>query len=117
MVDCAELGVAEAELRLVRDILARLAPGVRVLAFGSRVQGRARRFSDLDLALDARAPIDLGRMGALRRAFSDSDLPWRVDLVDMAAASPTFQEIIQRRHLVLQEGDGGFDTQPCSDPQ
>ena len=69
---------------LVEAILDRHAPRpCRVFAFGSRVRGRPRRFSDLDLAVDAGRPLTLVDTAALAEAFDESDLPWRVDLVDL----------------------------------
>ena len=66
---------------LVERILLRHAPRpCRVFAFGSRVGGRARRFSDLDLALDAGRPLALSETASLAEDFDESDLPWRVDL-------------------------------------
>lgn len=66
---------------LVERILLRHAPRpCRVFAFGSRVGGRARRFSDLDLALDAGRLLMLSETASLAEAFDESDLPWRVDL-------------------------------------
>ena len=56
--------------------------GSSVAVFGSRATGRARRFSDLDLIIDAGRGLSLDEPAALREAFSDSYLPWRVDVVD-----------------------------------
>ena len=47
------LDLTNSDLRIVHGILARSAPGVNVLVYGSRVKGSAKKFSDLDLALDA----------------------------------------------------------------
>ncbi len=66
---------------LVERILLRHAPRpCRVFAFGSRVGGRARRFSVLDLALDAGRLLMLSETASLAEAFDESDLLWRVDL-------------------------------------
>ena len=50
--------------------------------FGSRATGRARRYSDLDLAIDAGRRLTLDEIAGLAEAFSDSDLPYKVDLAD-----------------------------------
>lgn len=81
---------------LVEDILRRHAPSpCRVFAFGSRVRGRARRFSNLDLALDAGRPLTVADTAVLADAFDESDLPWRVDLVDFATCSDRFRDEIE----------------------
>ena len=84
--------------RLVLNIIrANLPQGTKAWVFGSRATGRARRYSDLDLALDAGRRMTLDEIARLTEAFSDSDLPYKVDLVD-------WRDIDDRwRHIVLSE--------------
>jgi type I restriction enzyme S subunit len=90
---------------IVRDILRRHLPQHEVWAFGSRVKHKAKRYSDLDLAVIADAPLAPSVLAALREDFSDSDLPWKVDMVDWATTSETFRQIIAREKVVVQMGD------------
>ena len=85
----------------VRRILARHAPGVRAWAFGSRAAGKARRFSDLDVALEGEGGIALETLSHLRSAFSDSGLPIKVDVVDWNALDPEFRAVIETRRVAL----------------
>lgn len=94
------LDVTDAELTLVKTILERHVPGADVWAFGSRTTGQARKFSDLDLCIKADAPLGLDRASALAEAFAESDLPWKVDIVDWATTSESFRKIIEQ-HCVL----------------
>lgn len=96
MIDLAPEDLAE-----VRRILAEHLPGVRVMAFGSRVRGTARPYSDLDLALCAAAPLPISRLEALRDAFAASDLPFLVDVIDYAAVSPAFRQTIDARNVPI----------------
>ncbi|MEI7711532.1 MAG: nucleotidyltransferase domain-containing protein [Rhodospirillales bacterium] len=78
-------------IAIVRDILrAHLPAGTSVHVFGSRADGRARRYSDLDLALDAAHPLGLSLLGTIAEALSESDLPFKVDLLDVRATDPGF---------------------------
>jgi predicted nucleotidyltransferase len=95
------LDVSETELAIVRAILERVAPGREVWAFGSRVTGRAKKFSDLDLTIVGEKPIPPGVMAELADAFSESDLPWKVDVVDWATASERFRGIVKESHVEL----------------
>jgi predicted nucleotidyltransferase len=95
------LDLAPQHLDLVRRLVARHVPGLEVRAFGSRVTGRARPTSDLDLALMSTEPLDLLVLADLREAFSESDLPMRVDVVDWSAISPAFRRIIEARYEVV----------------
>ena len=95
------LDVAPAHLALVRDILATHVPDATVLVFGSRTDGTARPHSDLDLAIDAGRPLDLGTLAHLEEAFQESDLPFRVDVVDWQRVSGPFRERIRASALAL----------------
>jgi type I restriction enzyme S subunit len=89
------------QLRLVRGILARYVPGRAVWAFGSRAKGKAKPYSDLDLAIITDEPLPLSTRALLAEAFSESDLPWRVDLVDWATTGEAFRAIIERDKVAL----------------
>lgn len=80
-------------------------PQLPVWAFGSRATGKAKPYSDLDLAIISPEPMSLAQVAALAEAFSDSSLPWKVDIVDWASTSPAFRRIIERDKVVLQEPD------------
>ena len=77
-------------LEEVRSILRSHLPNAHAWAYGSRVQGRAKRFSDLDLAVKAEKELGLSEMFAIKDAFSESDLPIRVDVLDLHCVSPEF---------------------------
>ncbi len=98
------------DLRTVGSILGEHAPDLEVRAFGSRVSRTARRTSDLDLALMTREPLDIARMAQLRAAFTESDLPFRVDIVDWASTSESFRKIVEREHVVLRGHSGRAKT-------
>ncbi len=96
------------DLAAVRTILhAHLPPGATVWAFGSRATFRARRGSDLDLAIDAGRPLTRTESLDLQTAFEDSDLPYTVDVVDMHDISPTFRATIERTAVPLLHDPAG----------
>ena len=83
----------------------RNAADAEVWVYGSRATGRARPWSDLDLAIraaDGKA-LDLARIGKLAGEFEESDLPFRVDITDLAAASADFRRAIQKDFAILQK--------------
>lgn len=98
----AGLDVTADQWQLIRDILREHLPDCEVRAFGSRTTGHAKPYSDLDLALMPETTLPLAVIAALREAFSDSALPWKVDLVDGTAVSAGFRGIIDRHHIVVQ---------------
>ena len=100
--DTSRLQCSPEQLRIVREVLDRVLPGREVWAFGSRVGGRARPFSDLGLVVIGEVPMPLDLTAELREAFCESDLPWRIDLVDWALLDPAFRARVERDHLVIQ---------------
>ena len=88
--------------RLVLNILhAHLPPSTKAWVFGSRATGRARRYSDLDLAIDAGRPMTLDEIAGLAEAFSDSDLPYRVDLVEWHNIDDRWRQTIVAERAAL----------------
>lgn len=83
------------QLEVVRSILRAHLPNARAWAYGSRVQGRAKRYSDLDLAIRSTAELGLEELFTLKDAFSESDLPIRVDVLDLHSVSPEFLAVIR----------------------
>lgn len=87
---------------IVRDILLKHVPGYAVWAFGSRAKGTAKSFSDLDLVVIADSPLSLDLLAGLRDDFTQSNLPWKVDVVDWATTSEVFRSIMARDKVVIQ---------------
>ena len=98
-----KLMLAPKHLALVRAVLRTHAPHHRAYVFGSRVvsnaadRARLKPHSDLDLALEG-PPLKPHQAYALREAFSESDLPMRVDAV-LAKDLPRAWEIRKRPRI------------------
>ena len=69
--------------------------------FGSRARGTPKPYSDLDLVIMGDTPVALSTLGQLQKAFSDTDLPWRVDVLDWASTSPEFRAHIADHSIQL----------------
>ena len=100
------LDLSAVERNEVQAILARHAPGVEVRAFGSRVLGKSHRHSDLDLAVVSDESLSLRFLGDLQEAFQESNLLFRVDLVDWRSLSPAFRATIEPDCVTLQPRKG-----------
>jgi predicted nucleotidyltransferase len=90
------------ELDIVRAILRRHVPDREVVAFGSRATGTAKEFSDLDLAVMGDEPVPHRVLGAMAGDFDESDLPFKVDIVEWATTSESFRKIIERDKVTMQ---------------
>jgi len=96
------LQVTPQQWQIIQRILQHYLPGYTVWAFGSRVGGPCKTFSDLDVAIVSAQPLSLQVLAEVAEAFSESDLPWKVDLIDWATTSEMFRQRILARKLVLQ---------------
>ncbi len=88
---------------IVRYILRWHLPDCKVLAFGSRVGWTAKKYSDLDLAILGDEPQSLDLISALSEAFEESDLPFKVDIVDWALIDEIFRNIIHCNYVTVQD--------------
>ncbi|TAK20704.1 MAG: hypothetical protein EPO26_16900 [Chloroflexota bacterium] len=85
-------------------------PECEVWAFGSRAKWTAKEYSDLDLAVICDRPLGLSTTAALAEDFSESDLPWRVDVVDWATTIEAFRKVIEPDKVVVQAGRLGVSA-------
>ena len=90
-------------LKTIKDILALLVPECEVRAFGSRVNGKPKDYSDLDLAVICGNKDQSKRIPRLKEAFEESDLPFRVDVLDWLKISDSFKKIINKNYSVIQK--------------
>ncbi len=80
---------------IVLEILKHLVPDCQIFVFGSRAKGTQKPFADLDLLISGSQPLALLTRAKLRDAFTESDLPFRVDVVDEKSASLEFLSVIK----------------------
>lgn len=88
-------------LILLKNIISKYIPECEIRVFGSRVNGTAKPYSDIDIALKCASPIDRRTMSRLKEVLQESTLPIRVDVLDWYSISDEFREVIQERYEVL----------------
>lgn len=103
-MEAPPIEVSPEEWRIVCEILQRHVPQFDVWVFGSRAKRTAKKYSDLDLAILSKQPLSLSISAALADDFSESNLPWKVDLVDWATLSDSFRKVIERDKVLVQHG-------------
>lgn len=97
MIDLSPEQLAE-----VVSILVKFVPECEIKAFGSRVTGGALQYSDLDLAICSDQKINQIRIWQLEEAFSDSDLPFTVDVLDWHDISDQFRGKIDEHCEIIK---------------
>ena len=100
------LDLPQKYLAQVQALLRTHVPHAEVWAYGSRVTGGGHEASDLDLVL--RNPQNLleetAALSDLKEAFTESNLPIRVDIMDWARIPESFHHEIERAHVMVQVG-------------
>ena len=102
MVDQPLIDISPENWRIVRDILQRYVPDREIWAFGSRAKWTAKEFSDLDIAIIGDTPLSIALTADMREAFQESALPFKVDIMDWANITPSFQQVIQAAKIQIQ---------------
>lgn len=64
----------------------------KAFVFGSRATNTNRKFSDIDLGIMGPKPLPSNVYVSLDQDFQESDLPYRVDLVDFSNVTEKFKE-------------------------
>ena len=82
-------------LHMLKTILAQYLPVDMVYIFGSRTTTSIKPFSDIDLIIMSEHPLPLNTMAQLINACEESDLPYKVDIVEWHTLSAAFQEHIK----------------------
>jgi predicted nucleotidyltransferase len=98
MIDIDEKYLAE-----IRRILSEQMPDCEVRIFGSRIEGKAGEYSDLDLVLVCNEKLDWRRIELLKDTFASSNLPMTIDIIDWNAISDEFRAIIDANYEMLQK--------------
>ena len=102
MLEVPKIDIRPDHWEIVRGILQKHVPQHEVWAFGSRAKWTAKEYSDLDLAVITDKPLLLDVSANLSDDFSESDLPYKVDLVDWATTGESFRKIIEKDKVVVQ---------------
>ena len=89
-------------LTIVKNIIKKHVPECEVKAFGSRVNGTPKIYSDLDLAIKNSKKIPIEKIIALKDDFDDSIIPFRIDIIDWNAISNEFKNIIDKNCETIQ---------------
>ena len=94
--------VTQKELDLIKNILKNSKLDCEARAFGSRCRENCKENSDLDLAiLNKNYKLNLVDLEKLKEAFQESDLPFRVDLLNYYDISDEFRKIIDENYVTI----------------
>lgn len=90
------MDITPKHIKIIQDILTKHLPlNTNVFIFGSRATKAKKKFSDLDLAIDTDEILPIPIISSLEHDFSESDLPYKVDIIDLNNISDSFRNKIQ----------------------
>jgi uncharacterized protein len=101
------LDLESRHLEEVRRILREFTPHLEVRAFGSRVRGGTKPHSDLDLVVMSAGPLPMPIKVRIEAAFSESRLPFKVDVLYWDEISEGFRRLIEQGWEPIQ-GSGAI---------
>ena len=96
---------ADEVLAAVSAIIARYLPAARILLFGSRARGNARRSSDLDIAVDAGSKIPLEVIARIEEEIDELHTLKSIDIIDMNRVNHAFKAIILKNGVNIYDRD------------
>jgi len=71
-----------------------------IFIFGSRATGKNQKYSDIDIGIEGER-LSAKTFIELQDAFEDSDLPFRVDVVDFSKVSNKFKQVAKQQIIAL----------------
>ncbi len=98
-----KIHLSQEELSIIKVILKNYK---NVYVFGSRVTGKHKKFSDLDICL--KDDISDYEYEILKEKFEKSDLLFKVDLVEYSKVKDSFKKVIDKGCVELAKVEVNF---------
>ena len=93
-------GVTPEQKVFILSVLKKHFPDAKIYFFGSRTRGDFKKYSDLDLCIDNTEPLDLVVLSEVKEVFSQSNLPYQVDISDWQRITPDFRDLILANSVI-----------------
>lgn len=98
------MDIKDSELKIVIDTIKNtLGTKATIYLFGSRVNNTAKKYSDLDIALDNGTKITLEQLANIKDNFDTSDLPYPIDIVDLNNIDDNFKKVVLSNCIALKQ--------------
>lgn len=94
-------GISTEDLKFIKDSIWSVLPNAKIFAFGSRVRGGFKKYSDLDLGIESNDPISFSEKSKLDEIFEECDLVYSIDLVDMNSIKADFKDHIKKTGILI----------------
>ena len=87
-------------IKLLKEIISKYLVNYQLYLYGSRAKGTARRFSDVDIAINS---LELNSLilSKIKFDIEESTIPYSVDILDYNCISDDFKNIISSSLIQL----------------
>lgn len=96
------IAIEQKQLEILKDILKKHVPNAEVRIFGSRYKHTNKETSDIDIAIVQKEKIGLELYSKMKEEFEESNLKYRVDIIDWNVISEEFKKIIEEGYYKLE---------------
>jgi uncharacterized protein len=96
------INLDEESLTKLQQLLHQHIPEYNVWLFGSRATKNCKPYSDIDLVIITKDPLPDLKIAELNSFMTESDIPYKIDLLDWSTLTPSFQKIILKNYEIIQ---------------
>jgi len=99
----SKVNIYERSLELLKDIARDVFKGedVTVVLFGSRARGDYFETSDMDVGILPKGEMNKSKIALFRERIENSNIPYKVDVVDLSQASKEFTDKVLKEGLLI----------------
>lgn len=69
---------------------------LKIYVFGSRATGKAKKYSDLDLALQSDKKINSDKINKINYELEETTIPYKIDVIDLDTITENFKKYIEK---------------------
>jgi len=84
-------------------VISVLIPTAKIYLYGSRAKGNYRKWSDIDIALDAGVKLRSADVGEARSMLTESNILYSINIIDLHGVSPEMREEVLREYTIWKK--------------
>jgi uncharacterized protein len=88
-----KIALMQSEMEFIKSTVNNCLPDSKVYIFGSRVLGTAKRYSDVDIAIENSLKIEMETLMEIKDQISENS-EYLIDIVDLNSISIEFKNIV-----------------------
>lgn len=87
------IDLEEKYIKFIKNVVSNHLTEYRIFMFGSRVKGTAKKYSDVDIAINSKNLTDKTKL-LIEADLENSTIPYEVDVIDLNTISEKFRKNI-----------------------